>query len=232
MPENDPFDLKAVLFDLDGTLLDTAPDLANALNITLTKNGLAPLAYDVIRPYVSYGAVGLLKLGFGNQLSNEQLTPLKKTLIDAYQADIATSSTLFQGMSLLLDYLDEISLPWGIVTNKPQYLTDAVVKQINLYQRAACVISGDQVAKSKPYPDSIYLACETINVAPINCVYLGDAERDIRAGNQAGCQTIACEYGYIPDSERIAEWNAHHYIQRVEQIKPLLTQFIAANRTN
>lgn len=221
------FKLKAVLFDLDGTLLDTAPDLAAALNTTLTSNGQQPLAYQVIRPYVSYGAAGLIKLAFGEGITATVENQLKQTLISAYQQNLTTKTRLFEGMPALLSYLKKTGLSWGIVTNKPHYLTDPIVKQLGLFEQADCIISGDQVKRSKPFPDSIQLACEKINIAAEHCVYLGDAKRDIDAGFAAGCKTIACEFGYIPGGENVSHWNANYRVQTVAQIQPWLEQQLA-----
>jgi len=204
----------AVLFDLDGTLVDTAPDLATALNATLAHAQLAPLPYDVIRPAVSNGANGLITLAFGDNVSEHDRQTYKTFLIDYYQQHIADKSVLFEGMSELLQHLEACQIPWGVVTNKPAYLTQPLLEQMNLSSRAACVVCGDQVKAAKPHPESIYLACKQINVQPSKAAYLGDAERDIRAGRLAGLTTIACGYGYVAKDDSMDAWNAdisiHH----------------------
>jgi phosphoglycolate phosphatase len=219
-----PVPLQAVLFDLDGTLLDTAPDLAAALNVALEADGHSQLPYETIRPYVSYGATGLLKLGFGDSLEDERLVHLQSILIAFYQQNIATHSTLFEGMDDVLNFLEQAEIPWGIVTNKPKYLTDPLLMALNLYNRASCVVSGDEVAKSKPHPDAIYKACKSLQIKPEQCVYIGDAERDIRAGNSAGCRTLACEFGYIPDTEDISTWEATGIVKTPQHIKQWVQQ--------
>ena len=201
-------DIQAVLFDLDGTLIDTAPDLAAALNSVLVQQGLEELPYESIRPFVSYGAAGLIRLGFGNELSTEQHTNVKSELIAYYQNNIANQSSLFQGLDTAISHLEKNAIKWGIVTNKPEYLTTPLLKSLNLYNRADCIVSGDQVSNPKPHPESIHLACKLINIPTNKTIYLGDAKRDIQAGKQAGLATVACQFGYIPPDEDINSWQA------------------------
>lgn len=227
MPANHVLPLQAVLFDLDGTLLDTAPDLAAALNVALQKEGHDTLPYETIRPYVSYGAAGLLKLGFGDSLADARLVRLKSILIESYQQNIANQSALFDGMETVLSFLEETGIPWGIVTNKPKYLTDPLLEAVNLFNRASCVVSGDEVINPKPHPEAIHKACRVLNIVPKNCVYIGDAERDIRAGNLAGCRTLACEFGYIPNNEDIAAWEATDIVKTPENIQQWVQQNLA-----
>jgi phosphoglycolate phosphatase len=200
--------IQAVLFDLDGTLIDTAPDLASALNHVLAREGKQPLAFADIRPLVSYGANGLLELGFGAAIEASKQALLKAELIAYYKQNIAVKSALFNGLEPVLEKLEACNIPWGIVTNKPQHLTEPLLDALHLTTRASCVVSGDQVSNSKPHPESFYLACRQLAIAPSNCVTFGDAERDIRAGKLAGCKAVACEYGYIPASSNINSWQA------------------------
>lgn len=204
--------IKAVLFDLDGTLVDTAPDLAAALNCVLRSHQEPELRYSEIRPVVSNGADALIKLAFGEALSADQQLALKTELIEHYQQNIAQQSALFDGLADALTHLESEAIPWGIVTNKPEHLTYPLLKQMRLFDRAACIVCGDQVKNPKPHPESIYLACQQLSIAPEHSLYIGDAERDIRAGRLAGLKTIACEFGYIPPSADISTWKADHVI--------------------
>jgi len=200
--------IKAVLFDLDGTLVDTAPDLAAALNAVLRSHQQAELNYLEIRPVVSNGADALIKLAFGEALTTTKQLNLKNELIEHYQQNIAQHSVLFDGLEDALVHLESKKIPWGIVTNKPEHLTLPLLKQMSLTSRAGCIVCGDQVKNPKPHPEPIYLACQQLSVAPEHSIYIGDAERDIRAGRLAGLKTIACEFGYIPASSDINTWRA------------------------
>lgn len=210
--------IHAVLFDLDGTLVDTAPDLANALNHVLLKHQLAPLAYGTIRPTVSNGANGLISLGFGSELSDDFHEKIKLELIHHYQQNIANESALFSGLANALSYLEDRQILWGIVTNKPEYLTVPLLKNLELYNRASCVVSGNQVKNTKPHPESIHLACKQMNINPRNTLYIGDAERDIKAGRLAGLKTIACAYGYIMETDDINHWRADAIVYKPSEL--------------
>lgn len=210
--------INAVLFDLDGTLVDSAPDLAAALNHLLQQHDLATLPYRAIRPFVSNGANALITLGFGTELSEPQFKVIKAEFIEHYQQNIATQSALFDHLDATLIQLDQNNIPWGIVTNKPAYLTTDLLNKLALTARAKCVVCGDQVANAKPHPESIYLACQKLGVLPNNTVYIGDAERDIRAGRLAGTQTIACAYGYIPAGQALADWQADYIVNETAEL--------------
>jgi phosphoglycolate phosphatase len=200
--------IDAVLFDLDGALVDTAPDLAAALNAILKQYNTKPLPYSTIRPVVSNGANGLIAQGFGDDLSVDVQQQYKDGLIAYYQRHIADQSQLFDGLNDALLHLENNNILWGIVTNKPEYLTHPLLKQLSLYDRAGCIVCGDQVSSPKPHPESIYLACQQLGVQPQHAIYIGDAERDIRAGRLAGLNTIACRYGYIVEPDKIESWQA------------------------
>lgn len=204
--------VEAILFDLDGTLVDTAPDLAAALNWLLESNQRPPLPYQTIRAVVSNGADALIQLAFGSNLKTAHQQQLKTALIGHYQQNIARYSKLFDGLEAALQHLENQQIPWGIVTNKPAQLTLSLLNELNLFDRAGCVVCGDQVNNPKPHPESIYLACQQLVVAPHKSIYIGDAERDIRAGRLAGLKTIACAYGYIPVSDDINSWQADQLI--------------------
>ncbi|MDX2425233.1 MAG: phosphoglycolate phosphatase [Cycloclasticus sp.] len=210
--------VEAVLFDLDGTLVDTAPDLACALNAVLQQQQLEALPYSVIRPIVSNGADALIKFGFGSELPDEQYQTIKSNFIRYYQQNIAAQSILFTGLEQALQHLEKAEIPWGIVTNKPEYLTRPLLEKMDLYLRAGCIVCGDQVNNPKPHPEPIYLACQQLGVLPSNAVYIGDAERDIRSGRLAGLKTIACAYGYIPATDDINNWQADSIMQNSSEL--------------
>lgn len=210
--------IDGVLFDLDGTLVDTAPDLAAALNAALRHHQQSELAYQVIRPIVSNGANALIKLGFGSHLSPAEHEKITQFFLAHYQQNIANKSALFQGLDRALEHLDNQQIPWGIVTNKPEFLTTPLLKALGLYDRAACIVCGDQVSHPKPHPEPILLACKKLDISPNNAIYLGDAERDIRAGRLAGLKTIACAFGYIPDTDNINDWQADKLLEKPTEL--------------
>tara|TARA_R110001583_G_scaffold173287_1_gene327157 strand:- start:7077 stop:7757 length:681 start_codon:yes stop_codon:yes gene_type:complete len=198
----------AVLFDLDGTLVDTAPALAFVLNSLLEQEGLATLAYDVIRPVVSNGSPALLFLGFGVSPDHKDFSSLQQRFIKLYQDNIIHGTALFDGMEEVLSTLEKAKIPWGIVTNKPAFLTEPLLAQLNLTHRAGCIVSADTTPFSKPHPAPMFHACEIIQQQPEQCIYIGDAARDIEAGKNAHMQTIAALYGYIANDSDPQNWQA------------------------
>jgi len=199
---------RAVLFDLDGTLLDTARDLAGALNRVRMAQGHDPLPFAAIRPYVSHGSFALTRLGFGIDDSHPEFEPLRRRLLDEYHAELATHTRPFDGIDRLLDWLVARPLKWGIVTNKPGWLTTPLMAQIRLAQRPGCVISGDTLATRKPDPAPLIHAADILGVAPADCLYVGDAERDVAAGRRASMATLIALYGYLGPADQPAEWGA------------------------
>lgn len=197
---------RALLFDLDGTLADTAPDLAAAVNLLRTTRGMMPTPYDLLRPVASAGARGLIGVAFGITPEDEGYDAMRVSFLDHYAAQIADNTTLFEGVTALLLHLQEQGLQWGIVTNKPARFTDALVPLIGL-ELAGCVISGDTTAHAKPHPEPLLEAARRLNLAPEDCWYIGDDLRDIDAGKAAGMPTIAAAWGYCGNSEPLA-WNA------------------------
>lgn len=214
--------IKTVLFDLDGTLIDTAPDMAHALNLLLGEEQCDSLPYEVIRPVVSNGSAAVVALGFPDVSEADELTRLKQRYLEIYQANLCVHSTLFPGMAELIDQLEQHGLSWGVVTNKPGWLTDPLMRQLNLTSRAACVISGDTTANRKPHPEPMYLACKQAGSSSPQCLYIGDAQRDIQAGRNAGMQTMIACYGYIGDWENIDDWGADYRIQQPLEVLELL----------
>jgi 2-phosphoglycolate phosphatase len=208
----------AILFDLDGTLVDTAPDLAFALNTLLEQEGLDSLAYDAIRPVASNGSPGLIFLGFGISPDHRDYPLLQQRFIKLYQVNITRETALFDGMEEVLSTLEKANIPWGIVTNKPAFLTDPLLEQLNLTHRAACIVSSDTTPFSKPHPAPMFHACDIIQHKPEHCLYIGDAARDIEAGKNANMQTIAALYGYIASNDNPAHWQADGSINHPRDI--------------
>lgn len=208
MPDFCPVTPACMLFDLDGTLLDTAADMGQALNRLLQEQGMNALPLATIRPVVSHGSPGLLKLGFGITAEHADFIALRDRFLALYSEALALETALFPGMEEVLAALEMRSIPWGIVTNKPGRLTDPLLVALGLDQSAACVVSGDTLNKRKPDPEPLLHACRLIGVAPVNCLYVGDAERDIEAGRRAGMVTAVAAYGYRYAHENPAVWGA------------------------
>ncbi|MDH5517809.1 MAG: phosphoglycolate phosphatase [Gammaproteobacteria bacterium] len=210
--------ISTVLFDLDGTLVDTAPDMAHSLNLLLDEQGSARLAYEIIRPHVSNGSEALVKLGFGDALEQPRLDALKKRYLEIYQQNIHIHSQLFPGMEQLLEAIESAGKRWGVITNKPSWLTEPLLQSMGLSSRCACIVSGDTTAQRKPDPEPMYHACELIGVKATDCIYIGDARRDIEAGNNADMKTIIATYGYIGEWEDIHSWGADALIDQPQEI--------------
>ncbi|MCK4834578.1 MAG: HAD-IA family hydrolase [Gammaproteobacteria bacterium] len=214
--------MSTVLFDLDGTLIDTAPDMAAALEILCDEEQHARLPYDEVRPIVSNGSVALVTLAFGERLDSQTLERLKSRYLEIYQDHLAVHSQLFDEMDDLLRRLEKNDIKWGVVTNKPGWLTEPLMESLGLHTRAACIVSSDSTKNRKPHPEPMFYACKLTGAQPEECAYVGDAQRDIEAGQNAGMKTIVAEYGYIPDSENTEDWQADHHIQSPSQILALL----------
>jgi len=210
--------VETVLFDLDGTLLDTAPDLANALNAVLVANGHNAMPYEEIRPVVSHGGKALIALGFNLPESDPAFEPLRKQLLDHYLSHIADETTLFPGMERVIDRLEEDGINWGVVTNKPGWLTHPLLDQLDLAQRCGCIVSGDTLDERKPHPAPLLHACRLIGGTPETCLYVGDAQRDIEAGRNANMRTLVALFGYLMDADRPDQWQADALIDKPEDI--------------
>jgi N-acetyl-D-muramate 6-phosphate phosphatase len=200
--------IKAVLFDLDGTFADTAPDLGAALNHVRKLHQLAPLPLEVTRLQASHGSAGLIKLGFNIAPDSVEFPALRDALLAHYSANICTHTTLFKGMAELIDTLEKRGLPWGIVTNKPHRFTLPLMQALDYEKRAACLVSGDTCAHAKPHPEPLLHAAKIIGVNPQNCLYLGDDKRDIEAGRAAGMSTMIALFGYIAPQADLNTWQA------------------------
>ncbi|MCB1759520.1 MAG: HAD-IA family hydrolase [Gammaproteobacteria bacterium] len=210
--------IRLVLFDLDGTFADTAPDMAYALNRTLQQNGRQPLTLETIRPHVSHGGVALIRLGFGIEPDDPQFAPLRQQFLDFYRDNLTRGTSLFAGIDELLTRLEQLGIGWGIVTNKPGWLTDPLMRQLALDARAACIVSGDTTANAKPHPEPILHACRLHGTAPGDTLYIGDAERDIIAGKAAGTTTLVALFGYIGTGDRPDTWRADGAISAPLQV--------------
>jgi phosphoglycolate phosphatase len=209
---------RAVLFDLDGTLLDTAPDLAYALNRVLEERGREPLPFARIRPAVSHGARALIRLGFGLAEGDPEYAPLRARLLAIYRDRLAVDTRLFPGMDVALAAIEALGLPWGVVTNKPAWLTDPLMRALDLDHRAACVVSGDTTANSKPHPEPMLHACRLVGRSPGATLCLGDAPRDVQAGRLAGLRTLVALFGYLGPDDRPETWGADGAIDRPEDL--------------
>jgi len=214
--------ITTVLFDLDGTLIDTAPDMAAALDVLCDEEQRSRLPFSEVRPVVSNGSVALVTLAFGDQLDELTLDRLKNRYLEIYQKDLALHSQLFDEMDKLLAQLDQQDIKWGVVTNKPGWLTEPLMESLDLHNRAACIVSSDSTKNRKPHPEPMYHASRLANSQPDECVYVGDARRDIEAGQNAGMKTIIAEYGYIGGWENIDDWKADYCIQSPSQLLALL----------
>jgi 2-phosphoglycolate phosphatase len=210
--------VRAVLFDLDGTLADTAPDLARALNRVRAENDLEPMPAETTRPYTSSGARGLLKVGFGLNPGDERYEALRSRFLDFYAAEICVDTRLFDGMAELIDRLEQDLVPWGVVTNKSERLTFPLLQGLHLAGRAACVVGGDTAARAKPHPDPLLYAAAALRLSPADCLYVGDDLRDIESARAAGMRALAARYGYLGEGGPIESWQADAIIDHPREV--------------
>lgn len=210
--------VRNVLFDLDGTLVDTAPDMASALNRTLVNHGRQPLPFEAIRPSVSLGGVALVKLAFELDEADPELDRLRTEFLAIYRDNLSRESRLFPGMEQVLAGLERSNAAWGIVTNKPAWLTNPLMQDLQLAARSGCIVSGDTLEQRKPHPAPLLHACELLQCNPGEAVYVGDARRDIEAGAGAGMTTLVAAYGYIDKAEDPEDWGADGLVDSPEEI--------------
>lgn len=213
-----PINIRTVLFDLDGTLADTAPDLADALNGILEERCRRTLSFDTIRPIVSHGTNALIYLGFELSPGEAGFTQIQQRLLEIYKENIANRTRLFPGMGEVLEEIEGRGLNWGVVTNKPAFLTEPLMEALGLHTRAACIVSGDTTKNRKPDPEPMFYASMLAGSAPGSCLYVGDAERDIIAGRRAGMITLAALFGYIGEHDTPGQWGAHGMIEHPKEI--------------
>jgi 2-phosphoglycolate phosphatase len=211
----------AVFFDLDGTLVDSAPDMVAVLQYLQHEQGIDPVSYDLGRSHVSNGAVGLLTLGFP-EMAIQAGDEMHQKYLERYSEAVCVESRVFDGLSELLDQLDELRCPWGVVTNKPEQLTIPLLAALGLADRSACIVSGDTLAVRKPDPAPMLLACDIAGVDAQTSIYVGDAERDIEAGQRAGMATIAAGYGYITAEDDPREWDADVIATTTEELTQII----------
>ena len=203
-----------ILFDLDGTFADTAPDLAYALNQTLIDYQQETLPFDQIRPVVSHGGKALIKLGFDLPEDSQAFEERRQHLLQVYLNNLNRETTLFEGIEEVLEHIEGHNIAWGIVTNKPDWLTDPLMQEMGFSHRTKAIVSGNTCARAKPHPDSILHACSLLEIDPKTTWYVGDAGRDMQAGRSAGNQTIGATYGYIYDDDPIEHWDADALIDQ------------------
>lgn len=204
--------IEAVLFDFDGTLADTAPDLGRALNRQRTARNQPPLPIELIRTEASAGARGLLSLGFDLKPGDPEYQAMREEFLSFYTEQLCQDTCLFPGITELLEQLDSRAIPWGIVTNKPAKFTGPLMHLLGLHHRAACIISGDDTPYSKPHPEPLLTACRQINMAPDHCIYLGDDIRDVQASLAAGVKPIVALYGYLGNCAPPETWGVAELI--------------------
>lgn len=201
-----------VLFDLDGTFADTLPDLSYALARAMSEQQLTPVPAALLRPLISRGARAMAEKACGEILSGPALEALLARFLALYGANVCRDTRLFHGMPALLDALHERAVPWGIVTNKLSVYSEPLMRALDPQGRAACVVSGDSTANAKPHPQPLLHACKLLACAPGDCVYVGDAEKDVIAARRAGMPCVVARYGYIPPGEDPGAWGAQAVI--------------------
>ena len=214
--------IRAVLFDLDGTLADTALDLGYALNELRRLHGLPPLPHERIRPAASHGVQGLFAVGFGLAPQDPAYPALREEYLGLYSANLCRLTRLFDGMGETLAELERRGLRWGVVTNKPARFTDPLMAALELERRAASIVSGDTCAHPKPHPEPLLCASREVGLAPAQCAYVGDAERDLEAAIAAGMHPVLARYGYLGPDDRPETWPAHMAIDSPLELLALI----------
>jgi len=213
---------QAVLFDLDGTLIDSAPDLAGAGNDMRIARGLAPLPYESFRPMVGAGARGMVGIALQVVPTDAEFPALRDEFLTRYEQRMTQSTHVFADMRPVLAELQARGMPWGIVTNKARRFTEPLVRGLGLHANAATVVSGDTTSHAKPHPAPLLEAARQLNLDPKHCVYVGDDLRDVQAGHAAGMGTVAAAWGYLGMGQAIADWGADHVIETPGELLKLL----------
>jgi len=216
--------ISAVLFDLDGTLIDSAPDLGFAADQMRVSRGLPSLALDVYRPLAGAGARGMLSVAFGMGPQDPQFDAMREEFFCNYERCMTERTYVFDGVAEMLESLLGARLQWGVVTNKAMRFTDPLTRDMPLFLTAAAVISGDTTPHAKPHPEPLLEAARRMGVDPARCMYVGDDERDIQAGLAAGMATVAADYGYLGDKADTAAWGAHARIKSPLELLQLLAR--------
>jgi phosphoglycolate phosphatase len=216
--------IEAVLFDLDGTLIDSAPDLGAAADQMRVSRGLASLSLDLYRPHAGAGARGMLSVAFGMTPQDPQFDAMRDEFFSNYERCMTQRTYAFAGVVEMIQALDAASLPWGVVTNKAARFTEPLTRGMPLFATAGAVISGDTTPHAKPHPAPLLEAARRMKVEPARCIYVGDDERDIQAGLAAGMGTVAADYGYLGDKADTAAWGAHARIKSPQELLQLLSR--------
>ena len=222
--------LKTVLFDLDGTLVDTAPDLSETLNRLLVRHQQPMRSPESIRPYVSHGTIGMLGFAFGLTKDDPGFAELRHEFLEIYEIHLCYQSKLFDGMSETLEFIENQDLSWGVVTNKPDFLTKPLMQHLSLDDRCVCIVSGDTLSQNKPDPAPMFYAAKLAGCEASECIYVGDAERDIQAGRHAGMRTLIARYGYIENNDDTDQWRADGNIDHPAELIDWLSNFMKASR--
>ncbi len=217
--------IRAVMFDLDGTLLDTAPDFIAVVNALLLENDRDELPHETIRACVSNGSKAMVMMAFAIEETHENFQPLRSRLLELYTQHIAVFTKPFPGIQDLLNKLAEHNIPWGIATNKPAAYTVPLMEQLNMQPAPAIVLCPDHVQDSKPHPESLFLAAKELGCTAEDIIYVGDHQRDIECGKRAGSITIAAAYGYV-GNENIDNWQADYRTDHAEEIWPIIEKYL------
>ncbi len=212
-----------VLLDLDGTLFDTAPDLIASFNQLRREQGLSDLPAREFANSVGHGSAPMIARGFNLSPQDPQFEPLRERFLALYREQVAGDTVIYPGMDDLLHALEAANIPWGIVTNKPGWLTHPLIAELGYSERPQCVITGEDTALRKPHPHQVIEGCRCLGLAPADCVMVGDAERDIRAGRQAGTLTLAALYGYLCGDDHAERWGADGLIGHPLEVLRWLT---------
>ena len=210
--------LAALLFDLDGTLIDSAPDLAGAANDLRAQHGLPPMPYESLRPMVGSGARGMVGVAFGVLPDDARFASLRDAFLARYAERLLDSTRVFDAMAPVLDRLDAAGQRWGIVTNKAMRFAQPIIAGLGLATRSAVVIAGDSTAFAKPHPEPLFEAARRLGVVPTECAYVGDDPRDVVAGRAAGMRTLAAAWGYLGQGEPVAAWGADQVLSSPSQL--------------
>ena len=210
--------LEAVLFDLDGTLADTAPDMARTVNAMRTKRGLPTVTTEHVRPFVSQGARGMLVSAFQIATDHPEFPAMREEFLEIYARNLCVDTTLFPGMEALLEMLEARAVGWGVVTNKFERLARPVLAGLGVEERAAVIVGGDTCPRPKPFPDPLLHAAATIGVEPKRILYVGDDERDVQAARAAGMPVVVAGYGYLGQGSPPALWGADAVVESVEAL--------------
>lgn len=218
--------LEAVLFDMDGTLLDTAPDFVAVIQAMRAARDLPPVPEKTVRDVVSGGARAMVSCAFEIDPASDEFESLRLEFLDRYQDACAVHSALYDGMAEVLADIEAAGLKWGVVTNKPARFAEPIMQQLNLAQRSAVLVCPDHVARSKPDPEPMVLACKQLNVSPEATLFIGDDQRDVESGRAAGSRTVAVTYGYIHPEDNPRSWGADAVIDHPSELRALLDRAV------